>query len=183
MNNISFSGKTNIIFDNKIYDRLVSNPAKRHITNVTNSLNQDYRISLRRTVLCDPNLLEGPSVILANENVGTFFNNAVFKMSEILNYIDELKKSSIDKLTAWIIGGQNSAQTTKNVNLLADILCDRPDIDASILAGQKQVVPNITLRPTSEKFNIILGLPKKENLEGVLDDCFEIVELNNTVIS
>ena len=107
---------------------------------------------------------------------GVFFHDAESKISEIFEYIEKLQTTAKDKLTAWIIGGQGGEQTTRKVNTIAEVLCDRPDIDTSIIAGQKSIAPNLTIYPTTEKLDITIGLPKKDDLENY----FDIVELNNT---
>ena len=61
-------------------------------------------------------------------------------IDEIAGKVEELKSAAKGKLTAWIIGGEsvknpNGEKTVEAVNKVADIICDRPDIDTSILAG------------------------------------------------
>ena len=183
MNNISFQGRTNLVFDNIIYDKLLNNRTKYHFTNINKKSIHEYKINSGRHFIFDPNEIKEPVIILINEKGGIFIKNPIDNLTKLLDKIDELKANTTTKLTSWIIGGQKNTQTTNKVNTLAEILCDRPDIDTSIIAGEKTVAPNITFYSKLDKFKLTLGLPpQKENFENVLEDCFDIVELNNVSI-
>ena len=99
--------------------------------------------------------------------------------------IDALKKISNKKLTAWIIGGKaNDNKTVKAVNDVADLLCDRADIDASILVGTKNskadsLVLYAKVGDTDVVFPKLDGVKKTEDLENA----FDIVELNNVDVN
>ena len=107
-------------------------------------------------------------------------------IDEIALKVEELKKLAKGKLTAWIIGGENiksanGENTINTVNKIAGIICDRPDIDASILAGSKSGEEKIVLHTLSGQLEIILD--KSLNKQHNLEDYFDIVELNNTDLS
>lgn len=185
MNNISFQGRTNIKFNNQIFDTIKNTRKSNSYTNL-NSSDINYKIINGRFITFDPNEVDKTSVLLINEKGGRFFHNAQERMLEITENIEKLKTSAKDKLTAWIIGGRSGEQTTKEVNALAEILCDRVDIDTSIIAGQKAVVPNFTLHKTLDKFEMNISLPINnvdKPIDKSLESYFDIVELNNTISS
>ncbi len=176
MNNISFQGKTNVIFNDSLYEQVINRQTRGGVTNLNLSISKNYKIHNARRTAYNPNESTEPAVLILNEKGGVFFHDAESKISEIFEYIQKLQTTAKDKLTAWIIGGQGGEQTTRKVNTIAEVLCDRPDIDTSIIAGQKSIAPNLTIYPTTEKLDITIGLPKKDDLENY----FDIVELNNT---
>lgn len=182
MNNISFQGRTNITFNDKIYDKVMSKQTRSSFTNLNLSLGKNTKLHNARTITYDPNDAVTPAVLLINEKGGVFFHNAQDKIMKILEQIEVLKSDAKEKLTAWIIGGYNNDKTAKSVNTLAEVLCDRPDIDTSILAGQKSAVPNLTFHATTEKLDMTIGLHPNA-VEQDLDDFFSIIELNNTNFS
>ncbi len=183
MNNISFQGKTNLLFDSKIYDTLTTRQVRKSSTNLNISPGKDYKIHRARFSTLNPNEVNDISVLLLNEKGGMFFHCAENKIANIIDLIEKLKETAKGKLTAWIIGGHSGEQTTRKVNSLAEVLCDRPDIDTSIIAGQKSVAPNITLYPTAEKLDVTVGLKNPKNADIDLENYFDIVELNNTSIA
>lgn len=186
MNNISFQGKTNLLFDNAIYNVVTTRHRPGAFTNLNLSAGSNYKIRNARFIAYDPNEVCDTAVLIRNERFGMFFHNAQEKILEILDCISMLKENAKENLTAWIIGGQKGIKTTKDVNVLAEVLCDRPDIDTSIIAGQRLIAPNITIHPTIEKFELSIGAaaPKAgENVERNLENYFDIVELNNTIVS
>lgn len=184
MNNISFQGKTNLIFDNTIYDKALAKRVNNGITYLNLRPKQNCKIFNGRYTALDLNETPEVAVLLIKEKGGIFFHNAKTKIMDILDCIDKMKASTKENLTAWIIGGKNNSQTTRDITSLAEVLCDRADIDTSIIAGKKQkLVPNITIHPTCEKLDISFSLPDKTKLSTDLENYFDIVELNNTAIS
>ena len=104
-------------------------------------------------------------------------------INDIVNKVTELTVKSKDKLTAWIIGGaeiksKKGTDTIMTVNKLADVLCDRPDIDTSILAGNKNSGENIVIHTLTDGLEVVLEKTKNSKLE----DTFDIIELNNTKV-
>lgn len=186
MNNISFQGRTNLIFDNKIYDRAI---AKRHnyaSIDLNRRPTDNCRIFRSKYSALDVNETQDVGVLLLGDKKdGIFFQNASEKILDILDSIKEMQKNATENLTAWIIGGKNNSQTTQEVNTLAEILCDRADIDASIIAGKKQqLVPNMTFHPVAGKLDMSFSMPlAKTQISKDLENYYEIVELNNTTIS
>ena len=105
---------------------------------------------------------------------------------DICRQIDELQKNAKEKLTAWIIGGSNYRQdngkTIKAVNELGEVLCDRPDIDTSILAGPRfKTADGIGIQGNVGETTIVLTKGKNTDIKSPedLEDFFDIVELNN----
>jgi hypothetical protein len=62
-------------------------------------------------------------------------------------------------------------------------LCDREDIDTSIIAGVKSIAPSMTFHQTSGRFDMTVNKPIMGNLEDNFEKYFDIVELNNTKLS
>lgn len=183
MNNISFQGKTSLIFDNAIYDRVIMNKGNNHITNLNLRPEANCRIFNGKYSVIDLNYTPNVSVLLLKEKGGIFFHKASEKIIDILEAITKMKKNTEEKLTAWIIGGQNNAKTVRDVNALAEVLCDRSDIDTSIIAGNKDIVPNITIHPLYNNLEMGFSMPiKTTKLSKDLEDYFDIVELNNTSV-
>jgi len=182
MNNISFQGRTNISFNDKTYEEIIAKLPRANFTNLNLSLGKTTKIHNAKTIIYDPNEAATPAVLLINEKDGIFFHNAQDKIRKILEKIEILKSNAKDKLTAWIIGGYNNNTTYKSVDTLAEVLCDRPDIDTSILAAQKSACPNLTFYHTTKKLDMTIGM--HPNTVGQdLEDIFNIIELNNTNIS
>lgn len=185
MNNISFQGRTDLIFNKSIYDKIVTRQTTGAVSNLNVAAGDISRLHKTRFIALNPNDMDKTGVMLFNEKGGVFFRNAQNKLAEIEDCIETLKTKAKNKLTAWIIGGYRGANTERSVGALAEILCDRPDIDTSILAGQKCVTPNLTLHQLSNKLEINIDmLPKKQNeIEQALYDYYDIVELNNIHIN
>lgn len=180
MNNISFQGKSSIIFDNKIYDSLTTKSYNRIFTNLSTPLDKNYKLTNGRFALFNPNQANNIGVLLFDGNEGKFFTNAESKILEILEHVEKMQATAKEKLTAWILGGRSNEQTIKKVNVLAEVLCDRPDMDTSILAGVRNDSPNLTLHPLKDNFNVSIDMPKINNsAEEELQKYFDIVELNN----
>ena len=105
---------------------------------------------------------------------------------DICRKIEDLQKNTTEKLTAWIIGGSNykedNGKTIKAVNELGEVLCDRTDIDTSILAGPRfKTADGIGIQGNVGETNIILTKGKNTDVTTPedLEDFFDIVELNN----
>jgi hypothetical protein len=182
MNNISFQGTTHIKYD-KTFDRLLTRQTRGAYTNFNLSIGNNYKVHNGRFCTYDPNESPDVSVLLLNEKGGTFFHNAESKISEICKHIDELKKNTKEKLTAWIIGGYSGPNTTTRVNKISNVLCDRDDIDTSIIAGVKPLAPSMTFHQTTGRLDMTVNKPIKGNLEDSFENYFDIVELNNTKVS
>ena len=184
MDNISFQCRSNIHLTPTILRETVEkvNLRKNNLNNISN-----------RTLVNGQTLLMKPdpdhiSVIVANGKTGflkrfPLTNNIENKVNEIADSVDELVGKSKEKLTAWIIGGdrmngKNGNKTVNWLNKIADILCERSDIDTSILMGSKRPEDKILVHPILDKLELVLEKPKT----ATLDDCFDIIELNNTNI-
>jgi hypothetical protein len=128
-------------------------------------------------------LLRGDSEgIIQRYSSGRKTHELLYELEEKVN---QLKATTQEKLTAWIIGGKpNDAKTTITTNKIADVICDRPDIDTSILVGDKiNTTGRIYIRGNSQGTEIIFpelkGIKSPEDVE----DVFDITEFNNTQIS
>lgn len=181
-NNISFQGRSSLYFDTKMFDQL-SNSIKGNIkklgcNNKSTLPNGKYFI----TSTDSANL----AVIVRNQNDG-FINflplkgSLEKKFNEFLLQVDRLKDSAKGNLTAWIVGGdkikgENGTRTINVLNKVADVLCDRPDIDTSILVGIKGKQENIVLHTIKDFVEMTLDRPKGT----ILEDVFDVVEINNT---
>ena len=192
MNNISFQGHTYLSLNPDTYDKalLITSNTYRHLTNANKCKLTNGKIYTSMTKAQDL------AVIVRNEKDGIIkhvpINGKIQKIiDEIAQKIEELKSMSNGKLTAWIIGGENikspyGERTIKTVNKIADLICDRPDMDTSILAGSKSGEERFVLHPKKDQLEIILDKtlnvnPKKQqSLEENLEKYYDIVELNNT---
>mgnify|MGYP003294072003 CR=1 FL=1 len=184
MQNISFQGRTNLVFSNIRYDEL-----NEHVTTArrkcSNGMNQ---FLTKRTFGID--MENSPLVVFVRgDKEGviqryTHGKNTSDLLLELEEKINQLKKDAQEKMTAWILGGKaNDERTTITVNKIADVICDRPDIDTSILTGDKiNTTERILVRGNSQGTEIIF--PKLKGIKDSYDveDVFEIAELNNTQI-
>lgn len=195
MNNISFQGHSSLILNPKAYDkaRITTSNAYRHLTSANNCKLTNGKVF---TSKADAQNL---AVIIRNEKDGIIkhvpVNGRIQKVvDEIAQKVDELKEMSKGKLTAWIIGGENigspnGGKTIEAVNKIADVICDRPDIDTSILAGSRSGEDRIVLHTLNNQLEITLDKFVKLNPEtkkpviSDLEKYFDIVELNNTELS
>lgn len=188
MNNISFQGRSNIILNTNTYDKAMSSMTGAH-RNLTNKSTCKLVNGKFFTANANANNI---AVILRNGKSGYIKHVPVSEdkpkkiINEILQKIDELKNGAKEKLTALIIGGDginkpNGNKTITTVNDIADVICDRPDIDASILAGSKTGEDKFVLHTLKDKTELILDKPNisAANLEDKLEKYFDIVELNN----
>ncbi|MFQ8626391.1 MAG: hypothetical protein ACLSA2_07995 [Candidatus Gastranaerophilaceae bacterium] len=70
-------------------------------------------------------------------------------IDDIALRVEDLKSTANEKLTAWIIGGNDytmdNGKTISAVNKFAEVLCDKPDIDTSILAGMEKAREDIVI--------------------------------------
>lgn len=183
MNNISFQGRSTLIFDNKAYDiaRDATRKAHRHL-GFSNTCN----LTAGKVFTAETNDTH-IAVLVRNEKDGflKFFplNQKIDEMlSDMAEKIENLKKQSNKQLTAWIMGGAsfdkaNAEKTVKTINRIADMICDRPDIDTSILAGSKNAENKIVIHPFKDTLELTLDKPKTQQY---IDDSFDIVEINNT---
>ncbi len=187
MNNVSFQGHSSLILNPRAYDkaRITTSNAYRHLTASNNCKLTNGKVFTSKADA------QNIAVIVRNEKDGIIklvpVNGRIQKLiDEIAQKIDELKTMSKGKLTAWIIGGENiespnGGKTIETVNKIADLVCDRPDIDASILAGSKTGEDKIVLHTLNNKLEITLD--KKTDKTPNLEDYFDIIELNNTDLS
>lgn len=192
MNNISFQGHSTLVISQKSYNKaeeLATRAGRRIISS------SKCRLSNGKVFTANPDA-GSIAVIVRNANDGFLKNIPVNKepegiIGEIANAIDALKAKAKGKLTAWIIGGDNvnganGDKTIKTLGSIADELCDRPDIDTSILVGSKSGDDKVFLHTFNNELEVGLNkdpkaiknphIPNEEKMENY----FDIVELNNT---
>jgi hypothetical protein len=181
MNNISFQGRTHLALNPQKYSEIVNKTKTRALNPQTNCKLSNCKVF---TLNSD---VDNLAVIVHGERDGfTKFvptsisgNNAI---KDIMLKTGELLKTSKENLTAWIIGGDKingklGNGTVEALNKIADILCDKPNIDASILVGFKKP-ETVIVHPLLDKIELTMNKPKETDLENI----FDIVELNNTKI-
>jgi hypothetical protein len=185
MDKISFQGKTNLIISNLEFARAAN---KTDVTRYHGPLTtRSSNLGSSRTLNYD---VTGGDLFVVVRNARTGFVEMLKpfenikigdKLEKIAKKVEELKDSTNEKLTAWIIGGKpNDNKTIGSVNALGEILCDRPDIDTSILAGAKKMPgQNMLLEGHVGSMNVIF--PQKNNIQSIDDlaNNFDIFELNN----
>ena len=194
-NNISFQGHSYLVLNPKAYDkaREITSGAYRHLRTDNNCKLTNGKIF---TSEADAQNL---AVIVRNEKDGILkfvpTKGEIQQMlDDISKKVEELKATAKGKLTAWIIGGEgikspNGEKTIDTLNKVANIICDRPDIDTSILAGSLKGEDKIVLHTKNNFLEIILdkffnlksGKTKPDETD--LGKYFDIVELNNTDIA
>ena len=185
MNNVSFQGHTNLIFDPKRYDNI-----SFKISRLSKNLDPTKKGRLIRGQIYTTNVNDNKFIVIIKGDNDGFVKYIPTKgnidnlLSQIVLKIDDLKIKSKNALTAWIIGGSkidatNGENTSATLTKIADILCDKPQIETSILAGIKKPEEHIIIHGRKDNLDITLEKPKNTNLE----DSFDIVELNNTDIT
>ncbi len=183
MQNISFQGHSSLFLNSKNFDK-----AARTAKSYYRDLGTKNKCTLRNGSVFTTSADSDTLALIVRNNKSGFVKHVPTSgrigkiIEEITQKIEELKTDSKEKLTAWIIGGEKfegekGSNTINRVNELAEIVCDKPDIDASILAGSKKGAENIALHPRAEGLEITLD---RTNCD--LEDAFDIVELNNTEI-
>ncbi len=188
MSNVSFQGRSNLFISGEIYDQFVQK--SQNTRRVITKTRVDNTLSINKPFLTLPEP-DDIIVIIRNERNGFMKKFPVLTKIEkiaddICRQIDELQKNAKEKLTAWIIGGSNYRQdngkTIKAVNELGEVLCDRPDIDTSILAGPRfKTADGIGIQGNVGETTIVLTKGKNTDIKSPedLEDFFDIVELNN----
>ncbi len=195
MDNISFQGHSFLVLNPKAYDkaREITSGAYRHL-----GLGNNCKLTNGKVFTSEAGA-QNLAVIVRNEKDGILkfvpINGKIqHVLDEISKKVEELQTMAKGKLTAWIIGGEaiksvNGERTINAVNKLAEIICDRPDIDTSILAGSLKGEEKIVLHTKNNFLEIVLDKfvnPKacqNKPDEAYLSRYFDIVELNNTDIS
>ncbi|MBP3491451.1 hypothetical protein J6K35_06245 [bacterium] len=185
MDRISFQGRTNLKLDTKAYKsmRQLTHNNYTHI-----SAKNQRNLGAGRIYSADIND-KNIAVLIRNQRDGVLKyiplnSKAEELILELETQVEKLKDKAQENLTAWIMGGTTfehpkGDRTIKLINKIADIICDKPGIDTSILAAPKNAESNIIIHPNLTKFELIFDTPsKKDNLEKY----FDIVELNNTEI-
>ena len=193
MNNISFQGATNFTISPTAYDKVAETTRKAY-TNLKKTNNcqlQGHKICALDT---DPEYL---TVIVRNDSNKGIFRYIPIKhniqpfIEDLSSQVDSLKASAKGKsLTAWVLGGtrlngEKGHLITNVLDKIAELICEKPNIDTSILVGSTTGEEKYILRAGTPEFR--LSLDKKvnpdNNLESELGRIFDIVELNNTELT
>lgn len=195
MNNVSFQGRTTLVLSPERWEeaikathkagRNLSAKNRSHLANGTT-----YTATANATDII---------VTIGGKNTGILKHIPVVKdaevaIGELIEAIDVLREKVKGKLTAWIIGGDrcdgvHGNKTIQRLNELADELCDKPDIDTSILVGSKTGEDKFFIHPLAGKLEIGLDKNPKAikdpnlSAEEKLENFFDIVELNNTTLA
>lgn len=191
MNNISFQGRTDFLISPTAYQKV-----EKTTRNAYTNLYKNSDCKLFKSKVCalktEPEYL---TVIMKNEDDGFFKfvplnEDAEEVLSEISSRMDKLKRTARkENLTAWIVGGTKldsplGSKVVTTLKQIADLICDRPDIDTSILVGSNTGEEIFVVRSGVNQLK--LALDRKMNpgkIEQELENAFDIVELNNTNLS
>ncbi len=192
MNNISFQGRTELCLSPTAYKKV-----ERTVRSTSRFLDQNSDCKISNSKVCAlttiPDYL---TVIMKNENDGflrfvPLLENPEEVLLDISKRINKLKKTAKrDNLTAWILGGtriegKQGNKIVHTLNQVADLICDRPDIETSILIGSNTGEETYIIRSGVNQLK--LALERKMNPHNKvlqeLENNFDIVELNNTELS
>ena len=195
MNNVSFQGRTTLFISPERCEevfkkthragRNLSSKNRSHLANGTT-----YTATANATDII---------VTIGGNNTGVLKHIPVVKdaedaIGELIEAVDVLRNKVKGKLTAWIIGGDkcdgvHGHKTIQRLNELAEELCDKPDIDTSILVGSKAGEDKFFVHPIAGKVEIGLNKSPKAikdpnlSAEEKLENSFDILELNNTTLA
>lgn len=195
MNNVSFQGRTTLFISPERCEEVFK---KAHLAGRNLSSKNRYHLTNGATYTATANATN-IIVTVGGNNTGILKHIPVIKdaeeaISELVDAIYALRNKVKGKLTAWIIGGDrcngmHGEKTIQRLNKLAEELCDKPDIDTSILVGSKAGEDKFFVHPIAGKVEIGLNKNPKAikdpNLssEEKLENFFDIVELNNTTLA
>ena len=182
MTDISFQGVTNFCISPTAYQK-VEESARKAYTNVHKEC--DCMLSHHRMCSLTTNP-EHLTVIVKNGNNG-FFKYVPFKenienvLDEISRRVEELRKTAGEEpLTAWIVGGTSIYKPNNKIvdtlNKIAERICDRPDIDTSILVGSSTGEEKFIIRPGVKQLKLALDkrINPNNNLESELENIFDV---------
>lgn len=181
MQNVSFQGRSNLLISQKTLDGLSDVCSQRHRNVVSENTGLVNGTPLALGL--DNNEI---IVLLKNERNGfiskflstTNLDEFLLKLQDNVNL---LNRTAAGKLTAWILGGKpNDAKTIGVVNEIAGVICDRPDIDASILVGQLDgKASKVVIHGTTKHLDVVLPNAGGAKSVDEMENMFDIVELNN----
>jgi len=193
MNNISFQGKTDFIVSPNAYNRVAAKTRQTY-KNFLKTHNSKLYNNQVCTIKTDP---ENITVIMRNEK-DSFFKYVPINEEGQQNILEELAVSAEklensakkDKVTAWIVGGtkidgKHGNKVVETLNRIAELICDKANIDTSILVGSKTGEEMFVLRPQVKQLRFALDkkINPKNSLNAELENIFDVVELNNTSLT
>ena len=190
MSSISFQGRTDLSVGPNAYKRVaeLTRQTYKNLKKTNNCRLNNHQVC---TIKTDP---ENITVIMKNDEKGFFKyipineenqQNALDEVSIITDKLQDSKKGQ--SLTAWIVGGtkidgKHGNKIIETLNKIAELICDKANIDTSILVGSKTGEEMLVVRPNNDILK--LALDKKINatkpVNSELENIFDIVELNNT---
>ncbi len=192
MDKISFQGLTNFSISPTAY-RKVANITREKYTNLHIGTNCRLTKNKVCTIETDPKNL---TLIVRNKKDGFYkyiplIDNLDYVIADITKGIEQLKKTAADEpLTAWLVGGtkldgRQGNKVADTFNKIADVVCDRPDMDTSILIGSHTGEEMFTLHLKPEQLNLSLDktVNQGNSVQSELENIFDIVDLNNTHLS
>lgn len=180
MNNINFQGRSDIVFNVKDFEKALH--SSRSVKSGTKSV-----LACQKPYLFDVNADD--VVVIAKSDKNGFAKyiplskHSEKMLDELANTFEALVEKSKNSVTAWIIGGdrfegRSGNATTSLINKLADIFCDRPNVDTSLLVGSNIPEEKVIFNFNKDKTNVIFNRPQNTDLE----EAFDIVELNNASV-
>ena len=187
MDKISFQGLTHFAIDANKYKKLrVAAESSCH------RIRKDSKAKVHKNQYWNLETSPKNITVLGKNNFEGFQihipikNNIEKYLLELTKKVEKLKSSAKgESLTMWLIGGTKIRSaggdtTVKTLNKIADITCDKPDIDASILVGSHTGEEKFIVHPVKNILNLIYNKNvKSKNTEAELRNIFDIVELNN----
>ncbi len=189
MDNISFKGLTNFSISPTAF-RKVEDITRAKYTNLHRGTNCRLTKNKVCTLETDPQNL---TLIVRNQKDGfykyiPFIDNLDNVIADITKGIEQLKKTAADEpLTAWLVGGtkldgRQGNRVADTFNKIADVVCDRPDMDTSILVGSHTGEEMFTLHLKPEQLNMSLDktVNQGNSVQAELENIFDIVDLKNT---
>ena len=191
IDNINFTGRTDF-FISPTANQKVERTVKQAYRDIVKGDNCRLYSGRTCSLHTDPDCL---TVIVKNDRDGFFrympLNSDEETFYELENELEKLQLPDLKhKITAWIVGGTKieGKQGTKLLNILnnlVDLLCDRQDIDTSILVGSRTGEEIFVIHPRIKNTRLILDkkINPNNNLETELENMFDVVELNNTTLS
>ena len=194
MANISFCGQTYLSLNPVAYEK-VSSLKSGSYTNVHKN-NGGELINHRANIINSNS--ENLIVIVRNRKNGFYrfvpINDEKAKRRVLMEIEDKTDKLCRTKdrepLTAWILGGptlrsNSGSKVSSALNDIADVICDRPDIDTSILVGSKNGDEKFLIRAGVNDMRLALDRKptSSDSIDAELEDIFDVVELNNTKFS
>lgn len=192
MDGINFCGKTQLILNENLLSDIIPRTNARN-TNIRLASSNPNLVQCKLfTTTIDENSY---TIFVRNDKEGflhriPLLGKAEKALEDLAIKVDKLLNQSKENFTAWIIGGSSfenpTLKSADRLNEIAEVLCDNPKIDTSILSGIKNAKEHIAIKCrkniTELMFPTKKGLSKPNNPEEFFNKNFEYLELNNVEI-